>query len=302
MSSYIVSWITEQWKARQKARSSRVPNTNSRFASSPRDSQGRPLGINHQGKVVPVQRTGTMQAQDSRPPGIPGIPSSAGFAPGQGAEFQRRLQEKPKPSFATPPGGGWRDTGRSAPLAPQQSSGRSIPRAVIQADGTATPVPPATPSFGGAGFNPLAAPGSLSYNPAELQKELATGGGWTNAGLVAGLQTDLNPIVKDTFTSDQLTPFTTASFGAPGQSAPASPVAALPEFQMAGSLLGSPLTGELLNAPTPGVTNAVSVTPESVVVAAPEVDAQSMASDAVNQVMSLQNRIRENRGMPLIVE
>jgi lipopolysaccharide export system protein LptC len=84
-------------------------------------------------------------------------------------------------------------------------------------------------------------------------------------------------------------------------------------FNMGGLLAGSSQATDMISVPnaTVGVTNAsfnpqaqaLSVdTPVNAAGIPSEVAAQDMASGAVNEVMSLQNKIRENRGMPLLVE
>jgi hypothetical protein len=150
--------------------------------------------------------------------------------------------------------------------------------------GTTTPASPF-----GAGFNPLAA---TPFDRAALEASIK-GEGWTNAGVVAGTQTDMNGAVKNPFVESQLT---MASFG--GQQAPTIPAQLSTPFGAAAGM--APLAGEVMT--NSQVQMPIDLALSGLGATSQEVAAQDFANDAVGEVMSLQNQIRERRGMPLIVE
>ena len=184
------------------------------------------------------------------------------------------IAERPSPIPQGQP-----SAGRPTPPPSSQTSGAPTPRFMPGPGGSMVSVPPQMP---GNPFTPgFGSSAGIGFSRENLARSLA-GEGWTNQGVVQQAGDTLGEIALNEKASN---PFVSSQFGAPSLLSPSQPAM--------GTILNAQVQPEGLLAP------AVSVTPEA---PAPEVAAQSMASDAVNQVMSLQNRIRENRGMPLIVE
>lgn len=220
---------------------------------------------------------GTMQPQDARLPGIGSQPASAGFAPGEGAAYQRALEGAQKSGGTPPP------PGRPTAGEPAVRSGFSQQR-IDPSTGTQI----AGQTAFGAGFSPLANP-QIDWN--SLQKSI-NGEGWTNAGVVAGTQTDMNGSVKNPFAESQLTPAQPLIPGTPGF-APGMP-------SLGGALAGAGNVPMSASSPTPGVVPA-AFTPGlelggAVAEATPVVDATVPAESAQEFALgALQDQIRRNR-------